>query len=77
MLHVVTNCEDGFPARDRVGADHGVNGGKFFAGIVRGATGGSVEFEIIVLGGFVELGLCVGGGQGVKELLVGSGNAVV
>ena len=77
MLHVVTDCEDGFPACDWVGADHGVNGRKVFADIVRGATGGCVEFEVVVLGGFVECGLGVGGGQGVKEFLVGSGNAVV
>ena len=77
MLHVVTDCEDGFPACDRVGADHGVNGRKIFADIVRGATGGSVEFEVVVLRGFIEFGLCVGGGQGVQEFLVGSGNAVV
>ena len=77
MLHVVTDCEDGFPACDRVGADHGVNGRKIFADIVRGATGGSVEFEVVVLRGFIEFGLGVGGGQGVQEFLVGSGNAVV
>ena len=77
MLHVVTDCEDGFPARDGVGADYGVNGRKIFADVVRRSTGGSVEFEVVVLGRFVELGLCVGGGQGVKELLVRSGNAVV
>ena len=77
MLHVVTDCEDGFPACDRVGADDGVDGRKNFADIVRGATGGSVEFKIVVLCGFVEFGLGVGGGQGVEEFLVGSGNAVV
>ena len=62
MLHVVTDCEDGFPACNRVGADHGVDGRKIFADIVRGATGSSVEFEVVVLGGFVEFGRCVGGG---------------
>ena len=62
MLHVGTDCEDGFPACDGVGADDRVDGGEFFADVVGGAAGGGVEFEVAVFGGLVEFGLRVGGG---------------
>ena len=74
---MLADCEDRFPARDGVGADHGVNGGKFFADVIGGASGGGVEFEVIVFGARVELGLRVSGSQGVEEFLVRSRKTVV
>ena len=77
MVYVLADCEDGFPACDGVGADHGVNGGKFFADVIGGASGGGVEFEVIVFGARVELGLRISGGQGVEKFLVRSRKTVV
>lgn len=56
------DCEDGFPACDRVRADDRMDSGESFADVVGGAAGGGVEFEVAVFGGLVEFGLRVGGG---------------
>ena len=77
VVHVLADCEDGFPACDRVCADYRVDGGELIADIMGGAARGGVEFEISFFGGLDEARLCVSGGQRVIELLVRCREAVV
>lgn len=77
LLHVVADGEDGLPACDRVGVDHGVDGFEDFADVFGGAARLAVDFETVFFGGFVEGGLGVGGCEGFEELLVGLREAVV
>ena len=73
---MVPDREDGFPARDRVGAHDGVHGLQVGAGVVRRAARGRVEVEGGFFGGFAEGGLGVGCGEGFEEGLVGAREAV-
>ena len=72
-----TDCEDGFPASDGVGADHGVDGGEVFAAVEGRAARCGVEIEAFLFGSFEEMGLFVGSGKGLEEFLPRSGKAVV
>lgn len=41
-----TDCEDGFPACNGVGANDGVDGGEFVADVEGGAAGIRVELKV-------------------------------
>jgi hypothetical protein len=50
VLHVMPNCEHGFPSCDGVGTNNGVLGGEFIADILWVATLIRVEAELVVFG---------------------------
>ena len=51
---MVSDCEDGFPAGDWIGADDGVRSLETIADVVGRAARGGVQFEVIFCGSFVE-----------------------
>ena len=72
LLHVVADGEDGFPARDGIGADHRVDGLEFGADVLGRAAWRAVQLESVVFGGFFEPGLRVCGAEAIEEPLVWS-----
>ena len=58
---MVSNCEDGFPARHRVGAHARVDGTEVGADVFGRAARFGVDVEAVVFGCFVEFRLRVGG----------------
>ena len=48
VLHVGVDCEDRLPVCDRAGTNDGLEGGQFFADVVRGTTAVSVDFEATI-----------------------------
>lgn len=77
VRQVAADGEDGLPARDRVGAHDGVDGGQLLAHVEGRAAGLVVDLEVAALGGGDEAGLRKGGRQALEELLVRCGDAVV
>ena len=77
LLHMVSDGENGFPARHRIRAHDRMYGDEVFAHIVGRATGVGVELECIGGGGFVELGLRISRGEAFKEALVRLRDAIV
>ena len=57
-----TDCEDGLPVCNGIGANDGVDGGEFVADVAGGAAGVRVEFKVTFFGCLFEFGLRVGGG---------------
>ena len=68
---------DSLPAGDGIGADNGVNGREIGADVLRGAAGAFEKGEASLGSDGVELRLGKGAAQGLVELLVGFGDAVV
>lgn len=64
LLHMLSDCEDGFPSGDRIGADDGVRGFETIADVVGRAARGNVQFEVIVFGSFIKQRLRKGGSKG-------------
>ena len=73
---MVSDCEDGFPAGDWIGANDGVRGFEVIADVVGRAARGGVQFEGIVFGSFIEQGLRIGGSKAFEEFLVRWGDTV-
>ena len=73
---MVSDCEDGFPAGDWIGADDGVRSLELIADVVGRTARGGVQFEVIVFGSFSEQRLRIGGSKTFKEFLVRGGDAV-
>ena len=73
---MLSDCEDGFLAGDRIGADDGVRGFETIADVVGRATRGGVQFEVIVFGSFIKQRLRKGGSKAFQEFLVRWGDAV-
>lgn len=76
LLYVFADRKDGFPSRDGVGPDHGMDGFELVADVVGRTSRTGKHTEPAILGCFAEFRLRVGSGQGLEESLVGGGKAV-
>jgi hypothetical protein len=62
LLGMMTHSENALPARNRVGADDGMDRFQIVSDVLRGTSWCCVQFEIILLRALVEDGLRVGSG---------------
>lgn len=77
LLGMMAYSKNTLPARNRVGADDGMDRLQIISDVLWSTSWCGVQFEIVLLRALIKDGLCVGSGQAFQELLVRLRDTVV